>query len=104
MGLVSWVAVGALAGLLARWFAPRSAPDGFVVSVPLCISGASVGGFIVGIPGGPWATSSVSEGVVTGLHAPCWSCAVARETGQDVTPPKSGTFEVEEVRGRRWLD
>ena len=70
MGLVSWVAVGALAGLLARWFAPRSAPDAFVVSVPLCISGASVGGFIVGIPGGPWARSSVSEGVVHRASCP----------------------------------
>ena len=56
MGLVSWVAVGALAGLLARWIAPRSAPDGFVVSVLLGISGASMGGFVVGVPGGPGAT------------------------------------------------
>ena len=53
MGLVSWIAVGALAGLLARWIVPRSAPDGLVVTVLLGISGASVGGFVAGAPGGP---------------------------------------------------
>jgi uncharacterized membrane protein YeaQ/YmgE (transglycosylase-associated protein family) len=56
MGLLSWVAVRALAGLLARCIVPRSAPDGFVVTVPLGISGASVGGFVVGVPGGPGTT------------------------------------------------
>jgi uncharacterized membrane protein YeaQ/YmgE (transglycosylase-associated protein family) len=56
MGLVSWIAIGALVGLLARWIAPRSAQDGLVVTVPLGISGASVGGFVFGVPGGPGAT------------------------------------------------
>jgi uncharacterized membrane protein YeaQ/YmgE (transglycosylase-associated protein family) len=55
MELISWVAVGAIAGFMARWFAPRSAPDGFVVSIPIGISGASLGGFVVGVPSGPGA-------------------------------------------------
>lgn len=72
MGPVSWVAVGVLAGLLARWIVPQSALDGFIVTVPLGISGASVGGFVVGVPGGAgatgfnvWSVLAASLGAVT---------------------------------------
>jgi len=52
MGLVSWVIVGALAGLLAKWIVP----GGFLVTVLLGMAGASIGGFFVGILGGTGAT------------------------------------------------
>ena len=50
MELASWVVVGTVAGLLARWISPRSAPEGFVMAIPLGVSGAAVGGFVVGTP------------------------------------------------------
>ncbi len=56
MGLVSWVIVGALAGLLAKWIMPGSGPCGFLVTVLLGMAGASIGGFFVGILGGTGAT------------------------------------------------
>jgi uncharacterized membrane protein YeaQ/YmgE (transglycosylase-associated protein family) len=52
MELASWIVVGTVAGLLARWISPRSAPDGSVVAIPLGVSGAAVGGFVVGTPNG----------------------------------------------------
>lgn len=56
MGLISWVAVGAIAGLLARRIVPGPDPGRFVVTVILGIAGASVGGFVVGVLGGWGAT------------------------------------------------
>ena len=56
MGLVSWVIVGALAGLLAKWIMPGSGPGGFLVTVLLGMAGASIGGFFVGILGGTGTT------------------------------------------------
>ena len=50
MELASWIVVGTVAGLLARWISPRSASDGFVMAIPLGVSGAAVGGFVVGTP------------------------------------------------------
>lgn len=56
MGLISWVVVGAIAGLLARRIVPGPDPGRFVVTVILGMAGASVGGFLVSILGGVGAT------------------------------------------------
>ena len=56
MGLISWIVVGAIAGLLARRIVPGPDPDRFIVTVLLGIAGASVGGFVVGILGESGAT------------------------------------------------
>ena len=56
MGLISWIAVGAIAGLLARRIVPGPDPGRFVVTVLLGMAGASVGGFAVGVLGGSGAT------------------------------------------------
>jgi uncharacterized membrane protein YeaQ/YmgE (transglycosylase-associated protein family) len=56
MGLISWIVVGAIAGLLARWIMPGSGPGGLVVTTILGMAGASIGGFLVGIIGGTGAT------------------------------------------------
>ncbi len=52
MEIASWIVVGTVAGLLTRWISPRSAPDGTVVAVPLGVSGAAIGGFVVRTPNG----------------------------------------------------
>ena len=56
MGLISWIVVGLIAGLLARWITPGPDPGGIIVTVLVGMAGASVGGFVLGILGGAGAT------------------------------------------------
>ena len=56
MGFISWIVVGAIAGLLARRSVPGPDPGRFMVTVLLGMAGASVGGFFVGVLGGSGAT------------------------------------------------
>jgi uncharacterized membrane protein YeaQ/YmgE (transglycosylase-associated protein family) len=56
VGLISWIVVGLIAGLLARWITPGPDPGGIIVMVLVGMAGASVGGFVVGILGGAGAT------------------------------------------------
>jgi uncharacterized membrane protein YeaQ/YmgE (transglycosylase-associated protein family) len=56
MGLISWIVVGLLAGLLAKWVMPGSDPGGIIVTILIGMAGASVGGFVVSILGGIGAT------------------------------------------------
>ena len=56
MGIISWVVVGLIAGLLAKWFVPGTRPGGFIVTVLIGMAGASIGGFIVRLLGGAGAT------------------------------------------------
>ncbi|AHY48333.1 putative membrane protein (plasmid) [Rubrobacter radiotolerans] len=56
MGLISWIVVGLIAGLLAKWIMPGEGPGGLLVTLILGMAGASVGGFLVGLIGGTGAT------------------------------------------------
>ena len=56
MEIISWVVVGFIAGLLARWIMPGSGPVGFILTVLIGMAGASIGGFIVRLLGGAGAT------------------------------------------------
>lgn len=56
MGLISWIVVGLVAGMLARWIMPGPNPGGVIVTTLIGMAGASVGGFVVGILGGTGAT------------------------------------------------
>jgi uncharacterized membrane protein YeaQ/YmgE (transglycosylase-associated protein family) len=56
VGLISWIVVGLIAGLLARWVTPGPDPGGIIVTVLVGMAGASVGGFLVRILGGAGAT------------------------------------------------
>jgi uncharacterized membrane protein YeaQ/YmgE (transglycosylase-associated protein family) len=56
MGIISWIVVGLIAGLLAKWIMPGSGPGGFIVTVLIGMAGASLGGFIVGLLGGAGVT------------------------------------------------
>ncbi len=55
MGLIIWIVIGLLAGLLARWMMPGEDPGGIIVTILVGMAGASVGGFIVSILGGTGA-------------------------------------------------
>ena len=56
MGLISWVLVGIIAGVLAKWIMPGEGPGGFGVTIILGMAGAALGGFVVSVLGGTGAT------------------------------------------------
>jgi uncharacterized membrane protein YeaQ/YmgE (transglycosylase-associated protein family) len=51
MGLLSWVVVGAVVGLVARGTVSGPVPGRLFVSVILGVAGASSGGFVVDVIG-----------------------------------------------------
>lgn len=46
MGIVSWIIMGLIVGILAKWIMPGKDPGGFIVTICIGIAGAFVGGFI----------------------------------------------------------
>lgn len=46
MGILSWILLGLIVGVLAKWIMPGPDPGGLVMTVLLGIAGAFVGGFI----------------------------------------------------------
>ena len=46
MGILSWILLGLIVGVLAKWIMPGDDPGGFILTVVLGIAGALVGGFI----------------------------------------------------------
>jgi uncharacterized membrane protein YeaQ/YmgE (transglycosylase-associated protein family) len=46
MGILSWVILGLIVGIIAKFFMPGKDPGGIFVTIILGIAGAFVGGFI----------------------------------------------------------
>jgi uncharacterized membrane protein YeaQ/YmgE (transglycosylase-associated protein family) len=46
MGIIGWIVLGLLAGLIAKAIMPGNDPGGFIVTALIGIVGAVVGGFI----------------------------------------------------------
>jgi uncharacterized membrane protein YeaQ/YmgE (transglycosylase-associated protein family) len=46
MGILSWIVLGLLVGVLAKWIMPGDDPGGFVITTLIGIAGAVVGGAI----------------------------------------------------------
>ncbi len=46
MGLLSWTALGLIAGILAKMLIPGRDPGGFIVTILIGVAGAMLGGFI----------------------------------------------------------
>ncbi len=59
MGLLSWILMGLVVGVLAKWIMPGDDPGGFFLTILLGVAGAFVGGFI---------GSFVGLGTVTGFN------------------------------------
>jgi uncharacterized membrane protein YeaQ/YmgE (transglycosylase-associated protein family) len=59
MGILSWIVLGLVVGVLAKWIMPGPDPGGIVLTVLLGIAGAFVGGFI---------GSFLGFGTVTGFN------------------------------------
>lgn len=53
MGILSWIVVGVIAGLLAKWIVPLimpgREPGGIIITPLIGIAGAFVGGFLVSL-------------------------------------------------------
>ena len=46
MGILTWIVLGLVAGVLAKLLMPGQGPAGFVVTILLGIAGALIGGYI----------------------------------------------------------
>ena len=51
MGILSWIVMGLIVGVLAKFIMPGKDPGGFVITVALGIGGAFVGGYIASFLG-----------------------------------------------------
>lgn len=59
MGILAWIVMGLIVGLLAKFIMPGKDPGGLIVTILLGIAGAFVGGFIA---------SQLGLGSVTGFN------------------------------------
>ncbi len=46
MCILSWIIMGLIVGILAKWIMPGKDPGGIIVTICIGIAGAFVGGFI----------------------------------------------------------
>ena len=56
MGIVAWIVVGLIAGILAKTAMPGPDPGGIILTIIIGIVGALIGGFIFSRLGGPDVT------------------------------------------------
>ena len=66
MGILTWILLGLVAGILAKWIMPGRDPGGIIVTILIGIAGAVVGGAIASLAG---------LGTVTGFNL--WSIIIA---------------------------
>jgi uncharacterized membrane protein YeaQ/YmgE (transglycosylase-associated protein family) len=67
MGLLSWILMGLIVGILAKWIMPGDDPGGLIMTILLGVAGAFVGGLI---------GSAVGLGTVTGFNIGSLALAV----------------------------
>lgn len=60
MGILSWIIVGLIAGVVAKLLLPGRDPGGCIITMLIGIAGAILGGFIVGL--------FVGGNVITGIN------------------------------------
>ncbi len=51
MGILTWLVVGLIAGILAKWIMPGKDGGGFIMTIILGIVGGLVGGFVANLLG-----------------------------------------------------
>ena len=67
MGFFSWILMGLIVGLLAKWIMPGPDPGGIIMTILLGVAGAFVGGFI---------GTTLGMGSVTGFNLGSLALAV----------------------------
>jgi uncharacterized membrane protein YeaQ/YmgE (transglycosylase-associated protein family) len=68
MGALSWIVLGLLAGLIAKWLTSGSDPKGCLVTIVIGIVGAAIGG---------WVGTQLGLGSVSGFDLRSLALAVA---------------------------
>lgn len=51
MGILTWILLGLVVGVIAKLLMPGNDPGGFIVTILLGIAGAILGGFIASVAG-----------------------------------------------------
>ena len=51
MGFLSWILLGLIVGVLAKWLLPGNDPGGIIVTILIGIAGAVVGGYLATLLG-----------------------------------------------------
>jgi len=67
MGFLSWILLGLIVGVLAKWLLPGNDPGGIIVTILIGIAGAVVGGYLATLLG---------LGAVTGFNLGSLAIAV----------------------------
>jgi len=67
MGILSWIVMGLIVGLLAKFIMPGKDPGGIIITILIGIAGAFVGGFI---------GSLLRLGTVTGFNVGSFLLAI----------------------------
>lgn len=71
MGIISWIVLGLIAGIIAKWIMPGKDGGGFILTTLLGIAGAFVGGFVGSFLGfgsvGSFSLGSMATAVVGAL-------------------------------------
>ena len=67
MGILAWIAMGLIVGVLAKWIMPGDDPGGIFVTILIGVAGALLGGFL---------SSAIGLGTVTGFNVPSLAIAV----------------------------
>ena len=62
MGIIAFIILGLLAGIIAKAILPGEDPGGFIVTIIIGVAGALLGGFLAGVifDADPWTSSSTS--------------------------------------------
>ena len=56
MGILAWIVVGLIAGILAKIAMPGPDPGGIILTIVIGIVGALIGGYVIELLGGPGVT------------------------------------------------
>lgn len=59
MGILSWIILGLIVGVLSKWIMPGDDPGGLFITILIGIAGALIGGFLA---------SALGFGPVTGIN------------------------------------
>jgi uncharacterized membrane protein YeaQ/YmgE (transglycosylase-associated protein family) len=68
MGALSWIFLGLIAGLIAKWITSGTDPQGCIVTIVIGIVGAAIGG---------WVGTQLGLGTVSGFDLRSLALAVA---------------------------
>jgi uncharacterized membrane protein YeaQ/YmgE (transglycosylase-associated protein family) len=56
IGIISWIVIGLIAGILGKLIMPGRDPVGFLLTIIIGMAGALIGGFLVRVLGGAGIT------------------------------------------------